>query len=292
MKIKKQKVTKAIIPAGGLGTRFLPATKAQPKEMLSIVDKPIIQYIVEDLVSAGIEEIVFVTSNGKRALEDHFDRNFELEYRLLEKKKQKEYDTILKIGKLARFAFVRQDQLLGDGHAVLRALPHIPADEPVFLALGDNIIVGKKGVASQLVDVYEKYERPVLATYNVPEKETHHYGIMGGKEMKDGLWSVENWVEKPKPGKAPSTMAWPGFAILTPDVLSHLRNLRPALDGEIRNADAFKSYFNAGGSMLAHLVQGQVFDCGNKLEFVKAQIHFGLQNPETRDGLLSYLKTL
>jgi len=288
--ITRKKVTKAIIPVAGVGTRFLPATKSQPKEMLPIVDKPVIQYIVEDIVAAGIEEIIFVTSNGKRALEDHFDRSFELEFRLLKAGKKKELREIIRIEKLAKFAFVRQDKPLGDGHAVLAALPFLPKDEPVFLALGDNIITGMPGIAAQLVGVYNTYQEPVVAAYEVPESETHHYGIMSGIRIAEQLWRISGWVEKPRSGEAPSNMAWPGFAVVTPEILNCLEALRPTKDGEIRNADAFKAYFGTGGSMLAHILRGQVFDCGNKLEFIKAQLYFGLQNPEMEKDLRAYIK--
>lgn len=247
------------------------------------------------MVAAGIEEIIFVTSNGKRALEDHFDRSFELEYRLLQKGKQKEYDQISKICKLAKFAFVRQDEPLGDGHAVLSALPFIDVDEPVLLCFGDEIVTGKPGLAQQLVDVYAEHGEPVIGVYEVSKAQTSLYGIAGGKPIgngKDGLWRVSSFIEKPAPEKAPSNLAWQGSAILTHDVLSQLKGLKPALGGEIRNTDAFKKYFEGGKTMLAHIIKNPHFDCGNKLQFVKAQIHFGLQNPEMKDDLRAYIKSL
>ena len=285
--MKHRAVTKAIIPVAGIGTRFLPATKAQPKEMLPIVDKPVLQYIVEDCVKAGIKDIIFVTSVGKRALEDHFDRNFELEYRLEQKGKKKELKEIAKIGKLANFAFVRQAKPLGDGHAILQALPFVDDDEPIMTTFGDDYVVD---IASELVDVYQEHGQSVLSAIEVPKEETHRYGIIGGDKMNKRLWRATSWVEKPKKGKAPSNLAWPGPAILTPEVWQRIYN-KPESAGEIRMAGAFDEHFKDGGSMLAHIVKTPRFDCGSKLEYIKAQIHFGMQREEFRKDLKKYMKS-
>ena len=285
---KKRPVTKAIIPVAGIGTRFLPATKAQPKEMLPLVDKPVIQYIVEDMVAAGIKDIIFVTSMGKRAIEDHFDRNFELEYRLAQKKKTAELKEISKIGKLANFAFVRQDKPLGDGHAILSALPFIDDNEDVMIMFGDDLAVG---LAADLLKTFQEHEEPVLGMIDVPKDQTHRFGIIGGEKINKRLWRANSWVEKPK-RSPPSTLAWQGSAILSYDMLARLKKTKPAKDGEIRLAGMYEDYFNEGGTILAHVIDNVRFDCGNKLEYLKAQMYFGMQRPEFKKELRAYMKTL
>jgi len=288
MKQNKRQITKAIIPVAGMGTRFLPATKAQPKEMLPIVDKPVIQYIVEDLVAAGIKDIIFVTSIGKRALEDHFDRNFELEYRLEQKKKRKELKEISKIGKLANFAFVRQDKPLGDGHAILSALPFIDKDEDIIIMFGDDIA---PGLTKDLIQTHKQHGEPVLGMVNVPKTDTHKYGIISGEKINKGLWRANGWIEKPK-NNPPSTLAWQGSAILNQKMLERLKTTKPSKDGEIRLAGMYKEYFKEGGTILAHIIENKRFDCGNKLDYLKAQIYFGLQREEFKKDLKSYIKKL
>ncbi len=285
---KKRPVTKAIIPVAGIGTRFLPATKAQPKEMLPLVDKPVIQYIVEDMVAAGIKDIIFVTSMGKRAIEDHFDRNFELEYRLAQKKKTAELKEISKIGKLANFAFVRQDKPFGDGHAILSALPFIDDNEDVMIMFGDDLAVG---LAADLLKTFQEHEEPVLGMIDVPKDQTHRFGIIGGEKINKRLWRANSWVEKPK-RNPPSTLAWQGSAILSYDMLARLKKTKPAKDGEIRLAGMYEDYFNEGGTILAHVIDNVRFDCGNKLEYLKAQMYFGMQRPEFKKELRAYMKTL
>lgn len=287
-----RKVTKAIIPVAGLGTRFLPAAKAQPKEMLPLVDKPIIQYIVEGVVDAGITEIIFVTSNGKRALEDHFDRNFELEYRLEQKGKKEELKEISKIGKLANFAFVRQHKPLGDGHAILSALPFIDNDEAVLITFGDDLTIGKPGLAEQLIDIYKKTGESVIGVLDIPKEDTKRYGIIGGDKIKNGLWRANFWIEKPEPKKAPSTLAWNGSAVLTYDVLKRLTIVKPSADGEIRLANCFDEHFKSGGTVLAKVIKNPRFDCGNKLDYVKAQVYFALKRPELKKDFTKYLRTI
>ncbi|MBT6253673.1 UTP--glucose-1-phosphate uridylyltransferase [Candidatus Uhrbacteria bacterium] len=288
MKKSNRSITKAIIPVAGIGTRFLPATKAQPKEMLPIVDKPVIQYIVEDMVSAGIKDIIFVTSMGKRALEDHFDRNFELEYRLAQKGKKQELKEITKIGKLANFAFVRQDKPLGDGHAILSALPFVDDDEDVMIMFGDDLAVG---LASDLIETFEKHKEPVLGVLEVPKDQTHRYGIIGGEKISKKLWRANSWIEKPK-SNPPSNLAWQGSAILSHTLLKRLKKTKPAKDGEIRLAGMYEEYFNEGGTLNAHIIDNVRFDCGNKLEYLKANIYFGMQRPEFKDEIKKYIKKL
>ena len=285
-------IKKAIIPVAGMGTRFLPAAKAQPKEMLAVVDKPVIQYIVEEAVAAGIEEIIFVTAIGKRAIEDHFDRNFELEYRLEQKNKIKELETVKALGKLAKFAFVRQSKPLGDGHAVLSALPFVNRDEPVAVLFGDDIIDGKVPALRQLMDAYEKFHNPVVALQKVPKKDVSSYGVIGGKAVSKSIWDVRKFVEKPAVADAPSDLIVIGRYILTPEVMALLPLVEPGKDGEIRLADAFDAYLKQGQSLYGCVFEGTRYDCGNRLGFLKAQVELGLKHPDIGKDLRKYLKTL
>ena len=286
------KIRKAIIPVAGMGTRFLPAAKAQPKEMLAVVDKPVIQYIVEEAVASGIQEIIFVTAIGKRAIEDHFDRNFELEYRLEQKKKKRELEEIKKIGKLAKFAFVRQNKPMGDGHAILSALPFVDAHEPVAFAFGDDIIHGKVPAFKEIIDVYEKYEDPVIALEAVPKQMVSSYGVIDGKRVADRTWEIGGFVEKPEPKDAPSNLIFIGRGILTPDLLQTLVKQKPGKDGEVRLADAFMTYLAKGRAMYGCQFTGTRYDCGNKLGFLKAQVELGLQHKEIGKDLKRYLKQI
>jgi UTP--glucose-1-phosphate uridylyltransferase len=287
------KIRKAIIPVAGMGTRFLPASKAQPKEMLAVVDKPVIQYIVEEAVASGIEEIIFVTAIGKRAIEDHFDRNFELEYRLEQKKKKTELEAVKKIGKLAKFAFVRQAKPKGDGHAVLTALPFIDAHEPVAVLFGDDIIDNGKGkpALKQLIDVYERYQDPVMALQKVPKKDVSRFGVIGGKNLGDGIHEINTFVEKPPVEKAPSNLIVIGRYILTPEIFNILPKTQAGKDGEIRLADAFNYCLKDNRALYGCQFEGTRYDCGNKLGFLKAQVELGLKHPEVGKDLKRFLKT-
>lgn len=282
----------AIIPVAGMGTRFLPATKAQPKEMLTVVDKPVIQYIVEEAVASGIEQIIFVTSNGKRALEDHFDRNFELEYRLEQKKKLKELEEISAIGRLAKFSFVRQAKPLGDGHAVLSALPFVDQHEPVAVLFGDDIFDAKVPGLKQMIDVYEKYNDPVIGLVEVPKKDVHKYGVVGGKDLGKFVTEINQFVEKPQPKEAPSNLIAVGHYILTPEIMQLLRDVKPGKDGEIRLADAFIAHLKHGKAIYGRTMQGKRYDCGNKLGLIQAAIEFGLKHPDIKKELKAYLKNV
>lgn len=282
------KIRKAIIPVAGLGTRFLPATKAQPKEMLTVVDKPVIQYIVEEAVAAGIEEIIFVTALGKQAIENHFDRNFELEYRLEQKQKLKELELVEAIGKLAKFAFVRQAKPLGDGHAILSALPFIDQNEPVAILFGDDIIAGNIPAIGELIETYEKTGATMIGAKTVPMDQVNKYGVMGGT-TEGNLTTVTSFVEKPSAEEAPSNLIVLGRYILTPEILSILPTVQAGKDGEIRLADAFIAHLANGGKIMAQTFSGDRYDCGNKLEFLIAQIELGLQHPELKDDLQAYL---
>lgn len=285
-----KKVKKAIIPVAGMGTRFLPATKAQPKEMLPVVDKPVIQYIVEEAVAAGIEEVIFVTAIGKRAIEDHFDRNFELEYRLEQKKKHLELDQIKKIGKLANFAFVRQSKPLGDGDAILSALPFVGDDEAVAVMFGDDIIAGGKPAIGELIETFEKYNDPVIAIEQVPKEKVSSYGIISGTEINKKVWEIKNFVEKPKEKDAPSDLGVVGRYIITPEIFKVLKKVKAGKDGEIRLANAFSEYAASGRALYGRKFEGKRFDCGDKLQFIIAQIELGLLHPEFNGKLKKYLK--
>ena len=285
-----QKIRKAVIPVAGLGTRFLPATKAQPKEMLSLVDKPVIQYIVEEAVAAGIEEIIFITSSNKRAIEDHFDRNFELEYRLRQKNKREILKSLLRISDMAQFIYVRQKTPRGLGHAVATARPLI-GDEPFAVLLGDDIIDAKVPAIKQLMQVYEKYQDIVVGVTKVPKKETDKYGIVDPIVIDDHVVEMRRILEKPKPAKAPSNLAITGRYILTPEIFDFLAKQKVGVGGEIQLADAIDAYVRQRVGY-ACIYEGDWYDCGKKLEFIKAIINFGLKRSEYRQPLKKYLQKL
>lgn len=286
------RIRKAIIPVAGLGTRFLPATKAQPKEMLPVVDKPVIQYIVEEAVAAGIEEIIFVTAIGKRAIEDHFDRNFELEYRLEQRKKMAELEAVSRIGKLASFAFVRQAKPLGDGDAVRTALPFVDEHEPVAVLFGDDILDCPVPGIAQLIACHAECGGSVVAVTEVPHEETNRYGVIDGDLVRERTYAVRTFVEKPLPAEAPSNLGVIGRYVITPAVMRILKTQGPGRDGEIRLADAFATAIAQGESLHAWTIEGTRYDCGNKLEFLKANVAMGLRHPEFAKELHQFLQTV
>ncbi|MFA6253231.1 MAG: UTP--glucose-1-phosphate uridylyltransferase GalU [Patescibacteria group bacterium] len=285
-----KKIRKAVIPVAGFGTRFLPATKAQPKEMLTVVDKPIIQYIVEEAVQSGIEEIIFVTSANKRAIEDHFDRNFELEYRLRQKGKKTELAEMLKISDMAKFIYVRQKTPKGLGHAVLTARELI-GDEPFVVIAGDDIIDSKVPAIKQLMRVYERYEDIVLGVTKVDKKETYKYGIIDPIKIDERTVEIRRLVEKPASNKAPSNLAVTGRYILTPEIFDFLAKQKPGAGGEIQLTDAIARYIKERAGY-ACLYEGDYYDCGNKLEFMKAIINFGLKRSAFKKELKKYLRQI
>ncbi len=289
---KTHSIRKAILPVAGLGTRFLPATKAMPKEMLAVVDKPVIQYIVEEVVASGIEEIIFVTAVGKRAIEDHFDRNFELEYRLEQKKKWKELKALKQIAQMAKFAFVRQQKPLGAGDAILAALPFIDQHEPVAVVFGDAIMRSERPGLAQLIDVYNRYHDPVVGVTALRKKDISGYGVIDGKSVGNSAYEIRGFVEKPTPAKAPSNLAVIGEYIITPEIFALLKKQKKAKDGEIRLANGLIAHLAAGRALYGCAVDGDWYDCGSRFGFLKAQIDFGLAHPETRDALRGYLKTV
>lgn len=286
------KIKKAILPVAGFGTRFLPATKAQPKEMLTLVDKPVIQYLVEEAVASGIEEIIFVTGRGKRAIEDHFDHSFELEYNLVEKGKQDLLKEIRKISKLAKFIYVRQPMPLGDGHAVLCAKNLIGENEPFAVLFGDDIVDAKTPCLKQLINVFNKYGDSVVALEEVPKKDVVRYGVVSSVEVGDRVREIKKIIEKPSLKEAPSNLIIIGKYILTPDIFNYLEEQGDgSLNKEIRLANALESMLK-NKPVYGYEFSGRRYDCGNKFEFLQAQVEFGLKHPEIKKQFRQYLKGL
>lgn len=283
-----KKINKAILPVAGFGTRFLPATKAQPKEMLPIVDKPVIQYLVEEAVNSGIEEIIFITGRGKRAIEDHFDKSFELEFNLVEKEKRELLKIVRGISRLANFTYIRQPMPLGDGDAISRAEKLVGA-EPVAVLFGDDLVDSSIPCLKQLINVFEKYQDPVLAVEEVPRKEVSKYGIISGVQVEKGIYQVNAIIEKPSLEKAPSNLGIVGKYILTPDIFEILKK-RPRQSGEIRLVDALEIYIRSK-PIYACQFTGQRYDCGSKLGFLKATVDFGLKHPEIGRDFKKWIET-
>lgn len=289
MKITK-KIRKAVIPVAGLGTRFLPMTKAMPKEMLPLVEKPVIQYIVEELVNAGIEEIIFVTSANKRAIEDHFDRNFELEYRLQKDGKRETLDMVKKIQNLARFAYVRQQEVLGNGHALLQA-KYLIGNEPFAFAYGDDIIEGKVPAIKQMLETYEEFGATTIGVVEVDDEGTRNYGIIKGEKINPKTWRVQATIEKPGPEAAPSHLANPGRYIFNPSIFTALEKIRPGKGGEIWVADAV-SYLLKTEPIYARQLEGEYFDCGSKLGYLKAVLAHAVRHDHFGKEIRAFIKTL
>ncbi len=285
-----QKIKKAILPVAGFGTRFLPATKAQPKEMLPIVDKPIIQYLVEEAVEAGVEEIIFVTGRGKRAIEDHFDYSFELEHTLVEKNKTDLLNEIYKLPKLAKFAFVRQPKPLGDGDAILKA-KHFICNEPCAVLFGDDIVDFKIPCIKQLMNVFEKYDDPVIALEKVPKKDVVRFGVADTVKISKRTYEIRDLIEKPSVEKAPSDLTVVGKYIITPDVFDELEKIKPGKDGEIRLIDALKALI-LRKAVYGYEFEGKRYDCGSKLGFLQATVDFALKHKELKNSFRDYLKSL
>jgi UTP--glucose-1-phosphate uridylyltransferase len=283
-------ITKAVFPAAGLGTRFLPATKASPKEMLALVDKPLIQYVVEEAVASGIEEVVLVTGRGKRAIEDHFDIAFELEEELKAKGKHHILTEVQRIAEMVTFCYIRQKKALGLGHAVLTA-KRVVGNDPFAVLLGDDIIDAKVPALRQMMDVFRRYPSTILAVQKVPRSQTHHYGVIDGKRVEDGVYVVNDLVEKPAPDEAPSNLAIIGRYILTPEIFTALEHTRPGKGGEIQLTDGLKNLM-AKQPIYAYEFQGDRYDAGDKLGFLKATVEFGLKNPEFGRPFREYLKKL
>lgn len=293
---KVKKVRKAVIPAAGFGTRFLPATKAQPKEMLPIVDKPIIQYVVEEAVEAGIEQIILVTGWHKRAIEDHFDRHFELEARLEKDGKLEQLEEIKKISDLADFVYVRQKEPLGNGHALLVA-KEVVGDEPVVMLWGDDFISAKPSRTKQMIEAYQKYGTTILSGIRTTDPEdTKKYGYVGGRNVEDGVIEVSEFVEKPGPEAAPSDLAIVSGYLFTPDIFAALEEaVADTIDQgrELYYVDGVNNLMKRGKKVHAvEIKNGKYYDCGSKLGYLKTVIDHGLAHPDINGDLREYLKSL
>jgi UTP--glucose-1-phosphate uridylyltransferase len=285
------RVTKAVIPAAGLGTRFLPATKAQPKEMLPVVDKPAIQYVVEEAVAAGIDDILIITGRGKRTLEDHFDRNFELEYYLAERDKQADLDTVRHLAEMADIHYVRQGEPLGLGHAVSVARKHV-GDNPFVVMLGDDIMDHRSTVLSDMITAYLHYGRSVIALSEFPPEEISSYGCVDPEVISDELVQIRGIVEKPAPADAPSNLAVMGRYVFTPEIFTALETVEPGVGGEIQLTDA------VAGLLATQSVYGWVFshgryDIGKKLDYLRATVEMAAERedlgPEFREFLIDFV---
>jgi UTP--glucose-1-phosphate uridylyltransferase len=288
--VAQKVITKAVFPAAGMGTRFLPATKASPKEMLPLVDKPLIQYVVEEAVASGIEEVVLVTGRNKRAIEDHFDVAFELEEDLKAKGKHKLLSEVQRIADLVTFCYIRQKKALGLGHAVLTS-QRVVGDEPFAVLLGDDIIDADVPALKQMMAVYERYPSTILAIQKVPKSQTQHYGIIDAKKIAEGIYLVKDLVEKPSPDESPSNLAIIGRYILTPEIFGALERTRPGKGGEIQLTDGLKLLMEKQ-PIYAYEVNGIRHDAGDKLGFLKATVEFGLKNAEFGKEFRNYLQHL
>ncbi len=285
-----KRVRKAVIPAAGLGTRFLPATKAQPKEMLPIVDKPVIQYIVEEAVNSGIEQIVIITGQSKRAIEDHFDYPFELVHRLRQGNKMEELHEVERLSEMADFVYVRQKQPLGNGHAVLVA-KEVIGNEPFAVLWGDDLVDAEVPCLRQLIQVYERYESSVMAVMRVAEQNIPKYGVIGATPVVDRIFQVTDLVEKPALENAPSDLAAVKGYVLTPEIFEELEHTQPGKGGEIWLSDAIKSLMRRQ-KVMALEFEGRRYDAGNKLEFLQATVDFALKREDLQDDFRSFLKSL
>lgn len=285
------KVRKAIIPAAGLGTRFLPATKAQPKEMLPIVDKPTIQYIVEEAIDSGIEDILIITGKNKRSIEDHFDKSFELEEALREKNDTELLNLVQDISNLVNIHYIRQKEPKGLGHAIYCAKTFI-GNEPFAVLLGDDIVDSqKKPCLKQLIEVFDEYKTTVLGVQTVSEDDVSKYGIVSCRNVDDRVYKVKDLVEKPEKENAPSNIAILGRYIITPQIFKYLENATPGKGGEIQLTDALKALMGSE-AMYAYDFLGKRYDVGNKVGFLQANIEFALKRDDLRDEVTSYLKDM
>jgi len=283
-------IRKAIIPAAGLGTRFLPATKAMPKEMLPIVDKPTIQYIIEEAVESGIEDIIIVTGKGKRAIEDHFDSSFELEHNLLEKGKFELLDEVRKASRMADIHYIRQKEPLGLGHAVWCARKFI-GNEPFAVLLGDDIVVSQKPCIRQMIDIFNEHNKVVVGVQPVEAEEVSRYGIVKPDEIKGRLINVSRLVEKPAPEKSPSNLAIMGRYILTPDIFDVLSSHRVGAGGEVQLTDAISELCGYNG-VLAYSFEGIRYDVGEKMGFIRTVVEFALSREDLRHDVIKFLREL
>ena len=286
----KQRVRKAIIPAAGLGTRFLPATKSQPKEMLPIVDKPTLQYIIEECVASGIEEILIITGRNKKSIEDHFDRSVELEMELEKSGKEEMLKMVREISDMVNIHFIRQKEPRGLGHAILCAKTFV-GNEPFAVLLGDDVVYNdNKPCLKQLIDCYEEYKTSVLGVQTVAPQDVNKYGIVGGLHIEDRVYKVKNLIEKPAVEEAPSNVAILGRYIITPKIFEILENTKPGKGGEIQLTDALKTLVE-NEAMYAYNFNGRRYDVGDKLGFLQATVEMALKREGLRDDFIKYLET-
>jgi UTP--glucose-1-phosphate uridylyltransferase len=283
-------IKKAVIPAAGLGTRFLPATKAQPKEMLPIIDRPTIQYVVQEAVDSGIEDILIITGKGKRAIEDHFDRNYELETRLEEKEDQLLLDEMRRLSDMANLHYVRQRELNGLGDAIRYARHHV-GNEPFAVLLGDTIMDSVIPVTQQLIDTYAQYGGSVIAVEEVPHDKVNRYGIVGGRSISDRILELDTLVEKPALADAPSNLAIAGRYILTPDIFDMLEQTPVGKNNEIQLTDAMLLLLKRE-NLYAHRIEGKRHDIGNKLDFLKTTVEFALKRTEFAAPFRAFLEEI
>jgi len=285
------KITKAVFPVAGLGSRFLPATKASPKEMMPVVDKPLIQYAVEEAVAAGITDMVFITGRNKRAIEDHFDTAYEIEAELFARGKSELLRAVQEvIPKHVNCIYIRQSETLGLGHAVLCAQP-VVHNEPFAVILADDLIAGDISIIKQMADVYQRYQCSVLGVEDVPPSQTGHYGIVSSSNLEQNVEQVHAIVEKPSPSDAPSTLAVVGRYVLTPRIVYHLAQLKAGAGGEIQLTDGISALIKEE-KVLAYRFNGIRYDCGSKLGYLKATVAFGLKHPELGEEFAAYLATI
>ncbi len=281
-----KKIKKAIFPAGGLGTRFLPATKASPKEMLPIVDKPMIQYAIEEAIACNIEEFIIITGKYKRAIEDHFDSAYELEENLRKLDKKKLLEEITRLNHI-NFAYIRQKAALGLGHAILCAKPFVD-NEPFAVLLSDDVIDPEETLLKDMIRLYEKLGCSILALEQVPMTEIHKYGVIAGTASGNGLYKINDLIEKPEREKAPSNLAIIGRYILTPEIFGILEKLTPGRGGEIQLTDALRDLLK-GQTIYGYHFRGKRYDAGDKLGYLKATVNFALKNKEVSEAFIKYL---
>ena len=276
---------KAVIPAAGLGTRFLPATKAQPKEMLPVYDKPTIQYVIEEAVESGVDDILIITGKGKRSIEDHFDRAFELEYILQEKGKFEYLEEVKEITDLADIHFIRQKKQKGLGDAIHWAKKHV-GSELFVVMLGDTITKAEVPCTKQLIDLYVKYGKSAIAVEPVPDEKVERYGIIDGTEIEENVYKINRLVEKPALKDAPSNLAIMGRYVLTPDIFEHIENTEPGVGGEIQLTDALSQL----DSIYGQVFTGESYDIGNRIDWLKTSLKFAMNDPEAKDDILDFIK--
>jgi len=284
------KVRKAVIPAAGLGTRFLPATKSQPKEMVPVIDKPTIQYVVEEAVGAGITDILVITGRGKRAIEDHFDRNFELEFYLEQGKKNEELEQVQAVSEMADIHYIRQRDPLGLGHAVSVARQHV-GSEPFAVLLGDDIMVDDSKLLRSMLDVYERYGRSVVAVLEVPREDIKNYGCVTPELMEENLVRIRSIVEKPKPEDAPSNLAVIGRYVFTPEIFDALDRITPGAGGELQLTDAISLLLQTQ-TVFGYAFETGRYDIGKKIDFLRATVELALDRPDLGDEFRAFLADL